>query len=100
MLEDRINSIFNNKINIKLFKELVNGSVKECCEITVNGVPYKDLNNGMKINAGLIMINALCKYYNVYAPIFVDNAESVNRLVDTKSQLIKLVVTENDLEVK
>ena len=54
----------------------------------------------MKINAGLIMINALCKYYNVYAPIFVDNAESVNRLVDTKSQLIKLVVTENDLEVK
>ena len=50
----------------------------------------------MKINAGLDVINTICDYSNTYAPIFIDNAESVNETIKTNSQQIRLYVTEND----
>ena len=31
---------------------------------------------------------------------FLDNSESVNEVIETKSQLIELVVTDGELEVK
>lgn len=45
------------------------------------------------------MINTLCAYHGVTAPIFVDNAESVNDFIPTAGQLIKLVVTNGDFNV-
>ena len=62
---------------------------------TVDGVPYEDLNNAMRINAGLDIINTLSEHYEITAPIFADNAESVNELIDVKSQLIKLIVSKH-----
>lgn len=59
----------------------------------VNGVPYSVLNNAMRINAGIDIINTLCKFHKVYAPIIIDNAESVNLLHESQSQTIRLVVT-------
>ncbi|WP_276317174.1 hypothetical protein [Anaerosphaera multitolerans] len=41
-------------------------------------MPYNDVNNAGKINAGLDIINTLSEHYDIYAPVFVDNAESVN----------------------
>lgn len=94
---DRLESAINAKfqfIKFKMFEEQINGGLKETCEAMVNGVPYSDLNTASKINAGLDVINTLSDFYGVCAPIFVDNAESVHTLIDTKSQLIRLVVSE------
>jgi hypothetical protein len=58
-------------------------------------VPYSDINNAAKINAGLDIINTLCTHYNAFAPVFIDNAESVNSLLPVNSQLIRLVVSKD-----
>lgn len=94
-MESRINGLFS-VVRFKMFEKNINGGEVETCEATVNGVPYSDLNNAMTINAGLDIINAICKSENVTAPIFIDNAESINQLLHTQSQMIRLVVTDDD----
>jgi len=91
-LENRINSKFK-LVKFRLFETQINGGEIECCDTLIDGVPYSDLNNASRINAGLDIINTLCDFYKVNAPVFIDNAESVNELVTTQSQLIRLVVT-------
>ena len=91
MLEDKLNSKFKT-VKFKLFDIQVNGGINETFVTTVNGVPFEDLNNAMRINAGLDIINTLTDYYNFKAPIFIDNRESVNRIIDVKSQVINLIV--------
>ena len=79
----------------KLFKKLVNGEYEETCESLHNNVPYgKGLNTAARINVGLDIINVLCDKYGVYAPIFVDNAESVSDILETKGQKICMYVKE------
>ncbi|MFC6315205.1 MULTISPECIES: AAA family ATPase [Lapidilactobacillus] len=94
MTEDSINQKFS-VVKFKLFENQKNGELKETCEATVNGVPFSDLNNAARINAGLDIINTLTDFYDMKAPIFIDNAESVNHLVETGSQQISLVVSED-----
>ncbi|MCC8155346.1 MAG: AAA family ATPase [Tannerellaceae bacterium] len=94
-VEERISGLFS-LVKFKMFEEQINGGEKEVCEAMVDGVPFSDLNTAAQINAGLDIINAFCKHYNKYAPIFVDNAESVNTLLSTDSQLIRLVVTSDE----
>ena len=77
MISDSINSKFNT-VSWKLFETQLNGGLKECCECTVNGVPFSTLNSGHRIVAGLDIIRSLSELYGVNAPIFVDNAESIN----------------------
>ena len=95
MLTERINSHFK-LCNFKLFEEQINGGLNEVCEVTVDGVSFKDLNNAMKINAGLDVINTVCDFTNTYAPIFIDNCEAVNQTLQTNSQQIRLYVTDTD----
>ena len=94
MLEEKINQRFK-LVRFKLFDRLVNGAIEECFETMVGGVPYTDLNTAASINAGIDIINSLTEHYNVRAPIFVDNNESVNELLQTQSQVIGLYVTED-----
>lgn len=100
MLEDTINKHFTIT-TFKMANVLVNGSVEDCCETMVDGVPYRSLNNAARINAGIDIINALTKFYKVNAPVFIDNAEAVTKFIDCKSQTIKLIVDEtcNELRV-
>lgn len=86
-------------VDFKLFDTQINGGITEVCEATVNGVPYSDVNNASKINAGLDIINTLSDKFNTYVPVFIDNAESVNNLIDTNSQLVRLIVSK-DKELK
>lgn len=95
MLTEKINSYFK-LCNFKLFNEQVNGGVEECCEVTVDGVSYRDLNNAKTINAGLDVINTVCKHVDTQAPIFIDNCEAVNETIETESQQIRLYVTKTD----
>lgn len=94
LLEDKLNSKFNI-VKFKLFDVQVNGGINETFITTVDGVPFEDLNNAMKINAGLDIINTLTDYYDFKAPIFIDNRESVNSIVDVKSQIINLIVSKD-----
>ncbi len=97
-LENRINSKFK-LVKFKLFDTQINGGEVECCETLINGVPFTDLNNAARINAGLDIINTLCEFHKVSAPIFIDNRESVNELIDLKSQVVNLIVSK-DVKLK
>ena len=98
-VEDAINSRFQ-LIRWKLYDQQVNGGLADCCEATVNGVPYAALNNGGRINAGLDVIGALSSYYGVGVPLFIVNAESVTRLLPMDGQVIRLVVSKTDKELR
>jgi len=96
LLTDRINSRFET-VKFKLFSEQINGGLSECCEITVGGVPFGGgLNNAGRINAGLDVCRTLSAHYGLVAPVFVDNAESVCRLISMDAQVIRLVVSAQD----
>ena len=95
-VSESINSHFKTE-NFKLFEMQLNGGMKDCCECTVNGVPYSTLNSGHRIVAGLDIIRSLSELYGVSVPIFVDNAESLNEfnVPDMDAQLILLSVSED-----
>ena len=92
LTENRINSLFAI-VRWRMYNKLINGGDEPTCVPLINGVEYRDANSAAKINGGLDIINTVCQYYGVYAPIFVDNSEGVNELLPTNSQMIRLVVT-------
>ncbi len=100
MLEEKINDEFDHA-HFKLFEEQINGGLKETCQTLYEGVPYgTGLNNGACINVGLDIINTLSAYHEFKAPIFIDNRESVTELIDVDSQVISLIVSEQDQELR
>ena len=73
------------------------GRQKMCvAEVNTNGsyVKFDDANTAGQVNAGLDIINILCDFYEVRAPIFIDNAERITDLIETDSQVIRLVKPE------
>lgn len=99
IMEERINSKFKFA-RFKLFETQVNGGLNEVCETQFNGVGYTSLNNAAKINIGLDIINTLSEFHEIKAPIFVDNAEAVVNLIDTKAQMISLIVSGEDKSLR
>ena len=100
LLESSINAKFKY-VSFKLLDTQVNGGLDETCEALINGVPFSNANTASQINAGLDIINALSEHYSVQAPIFIDNRESVNNLIETNSQIINLTVSEDkDLRIE
>ena len=98
-VEDSINGCFRIA-RFRLFREQANGGVEERCDVVHEGVPYNGVNNGQRINLGIDIINTLGAAYGVRVPLFIDNAESVTRLEPCASQIIRLVVSENDKELR
>ena len=94
-LEARINEHFE-LVRFRLFDDLVNGGLTETCQTLVDGVPYGSLNGGARVNAGLDIIRTLQDHYDFHPPTWVDNAESVVDLLDTRGQMIRLVVSATD----
>ena len=97
-ISTKVNNMFEGGVGFKLFDQQINGGIKETCECTIHGVPYSSANNGHQIVAGLNIINVLQRVYGVFAPIFIDNAESVNRYnyPAMDSQVVYLMVTEDE----
>lgn len=91
-IEKRINGLFSF-VKFRWIATAINGSEKETCEATLNGRPYSTCSNAERILIGLDIINAICKSQDVYAPIFVDNAESINDIIPMKSQIVSLIVS-------
>ena len=94
-LEDSVNSLFTN-VKFKMFERQINGGEVETCVAMVDGVPYPDANTAGQVNAGLDIINAFVREYEISAPIFCDNAESVNKFFEVPSQMILLKVTTDE----
>lgn len=90
-VENSINDLFR-VATFRLFREQANGGLEERCDVVYDGVPFMGLNNGMKVNVGIDIINALSRHYGVTVPLFVDNAEAVTRLEECNAQVIRLVV--------
>lgn len=97
-VERRVNGLFDG-VEFRMYKTLVNGEKEPDCVAYIGGVRYQDKNHAGQINAGLAVINALCAFHGVTAPIIVDNAESVNDFIPVKSQLVRLVVTTGEFQV-
>lgn len=95
LLESSINEKFGGAVTFKLFNNQVNGGLSECCEAMVDGVPFSNVNTAGRINAGLSIIKTLSEHYNVQAPIFIDNRESINNIVDFEGQVINLKVSKD-----
>lgn len=91
-LESRVNGLFD-LVRFSMFETLLNGSTRPTCVMTMHGVPYNDLSNSEKINAGIDLIKAMSRYNDVFAPIVIDNAESCNHILPTECQQIRLVVS-------
>lgn len=90
-LDQKVNNKFK-LVTFKLFDTQINGGEVECCEALIKGVPFHSANTASKINAGIDIINTLCDLYQTNAPIIIDNRESVSELIETKSQIINLIV--------
>ena len=91
-LQQRVNDLFSS-VRFRLSRELLNGREVGHCELSVDGVPYSGLSTSERINAGLELINALARHYNIVAPIVIDNAEAVNKVAPTLGQQILLEVS-------
>ena len=96
MVNEKCNQEFAH-VRWTMFRpNVTNSGYEACCEATWDGVPYKDLNTGCRINAGLDVINTLAKRAGKTVPIFLDNAESIVKLLPTDAQVIRLVVSDAD----
>lgn len=91
-LQKRVNELFPS-VRFRLSRELLNGREVGHCELSVDGVPYSGLSTSERINAGLELINALARHYNIVVPIVIDNAEAVNKVAPTLGQQILLEVS-------
>lgn len=99
LLSEQVNRRFG-LVKFKLFETQINGGIKPTCEMTMNGVPYSDLNSAGKLQAGLDVIGALAKLYDVSAPIWLDNREAVINIPPVNAQLINLYVSAGDKELR
>lgn len=85
----------------RLFTEQVNGGLADCCEpMDRNGSTFEGTNNAMRINIGMDIIDTLSAHFGRRVPLFVDNAESVTHLQPIGSQVVRLVVSEQDKELR
>ncbi len=100
LITDKVNEKFEHA-RFKLFEEQINGGINETCVVIgKNGESFENINNAQRINISLDIINTLSKHYQVQAPIFVDNAEAVTKLIDIESQVISLVVSGQDKQLR
>ena len=91
MLDEKINSRFQYA-RFKMLDLQVNGELSECCEIVIDGKPP---SNGQRINAEIDIANVLAEHHGMDVPMWLDNCEAVNTVLPSKSQQIKLYVTDD-----
>lgn len=94
-IEARINGLFSI-VRFRWIAVAINGAESETCEATLNGKPYSTCSNAERINIGLDIINAICKSEDIFAPIFIDNAESINDIMPMQSQTVNLIVSRDE----
>jgi len=102
LVTESINQHFR-RVRFILFKDQINGGLKEVCEPTgVNRdgqwVEYKSLNFAEQINSQLDIVNTLNKHYGTSLPVIMDKAESVTDPMPIDEQFIRLIVSAPDTD--
>lgn len=95
LLESKVASNFE-LVNFRLFRQLVNGGIEPCADMTVNGVPFESLNRAAQVQAGIDVIKTLQRHHGVSTPVWVDGRESVTQLPEIDAQVISLIVNPAD----
>ena len=94
-VENGVSSLFT-LVRWKMYEpNLTNDGEREVCTALIDGIPYEQQNRATQVNAGIDIVNAFAKAYQVSMPLFVDNAESVTNLLQTNGQCITLTVVKN-----
>jgi len=83
----KVNNLFQF-VSFRMFETQVNGEIKDCCIPLILGVPYSDANTASKINASIDISNVFSKHFSIEIPCFVDNSESVEKLIESRNQII------------
>ena len=91
IVEQRVNGLFK-LVKWKMFNVQINGGIDPSCEAIVDGKPYSAMNKALQMNVGIDIVNALNLHYQILAPIFIDNRESITTLLPSNSQIINLIV--------
>lgn len=96
LLEENVNKHFSY-VKWSMFSQDLDGNMKPYCECYHNGVPYSRLNGAAKVNAGIDIANTFSRFYEVSAPMVLDECESVNDpIYSSEQQQIRLKVTTDD----
>lgn len=96
LVSDKVNAAMD-AVRVKLFEvNISNQGVRETCELTLEGVPYRQLSNAEKCRAGMEVIRAISSRLDLHNPVFVDNRESVTDIGAWNGQLINLYVSPED----
>ncbi len=96
LLEENVNGHFSY-VKWSMFTQDLDGNMKPYCECYHDGVPYSRLNRAAKVNAGIDIANTFSRFYEVSAPMVLDECESVNDLIFSgDQQQIRLKVTTDD----
>lgn len=96
LLEENVNKHFSY-VKWSMFSQDLDGNMKPYCECYHNGVPYSRLNGAAKVNAGIDIANTFSRFYEVSAPMVLDECESVNYpIYSGDQQQIRLKVTTDD----
>ena len=101
-MEENINKMFSIT-KFKMFTPVLNGETDfqaVCIATDLEGREWKDMNTALQINVGIDCVNALSSHLGLSVPLFIDNTESVNELIDCKSQLIATRVTSDDYTLR
>ena len=91
-IESAVNKLFNYT-EVRMFEKQVNGDIDNTCTMLYAGVPYQTVNTAGRINMGLDIMGVLTDYYKIKCPVFIDNTESINEIIKTDLQIIKLQVS-------
>ncbi len=86
-----VNKMFDY-VNFRMFTIQENGALNPCCDILNDEMkPYETaMSSGEKIRAGIDIIKTMSKHYDLFAPVFIDNAESLTHVQEIDSQTIEL----------
>lgn len=96
LLEENVNGHFSY-VKWFMFTQDLDGNMKPYCECYHDGVPYSRLNGAAKVNAGIDIANTFSRFYEVSAPMVLDECESVNDpIYSGDQQQIRLKVTTDD----
>lgn len=96
LLEENVNGHFSY-VKWSMFRQDLEGNMQPYCECYHDGVPYSRLNGAAKVNAGIDIANTFSRFYQVSAPMVLDECESVNDpIYSGDQQQIRLKVTTDD----
>lgn len=81
-------------------ENFMNEGWKDDCYAISNGKPYKAMSSSESTTIGIDIIDTLSHYYQKFPPMFIDNAEHISEIPETKAQQIRLYVSPDDKELR